>query len=358
MRKCQGCGAILQSEDVHKIGYTPKKDGTVCQRCFRLTHYNDVVVSYREGISADDVLNKVNQLDALICFVVDLFDFEAGLLSRLMAQSKNKEILLVATKRDLLPKTTGYDKFSKFIHKRCKQEGIDLKGIVVVEDLVNRANSENNPSVENVFDAITALRNGKDVVMMGMANAGKSTLINALLGTKKITTSAHPGTTLDLIEMEMDDFKVYDTPGLVAVGSVLTYCKSEDLKTLIPLKTIKPTVFQLNKNQSFALGGIARVDLWGCEQVSCTLYVSNELSVHRSKCEKADELWQNHLGNDFIPTISASWDDFKKITYQGNIDGMDIVVFGCGFLCIKGKVEKVDVYVDERVQVTFRERMI
>ncbi|MGN1344792.1 MAG: ribosome biogenesis GTPase YqeH [Traorella sp.] len=358
MRKCQGCGASLQTENPKLIGYTPKSDALVCQRCFRLKHYNDVMVSYREGIEIEDVLNEVNRLNALICFVVDLFDFEAGLFHRLMALSKNKDILLVASKRDLLPKTMGYDKLSKFIMKRCKEEGIDLKGVVIVEDLVYHAQSENNPSLENLRQAIDILRNGRDVVLMGMANAGKSTLLNGLLGVDRITTSAHPGTTLDLIEIDYDGYKLYDTPGLRSVGSVLTYCHEKDLKTIIPYKTIKPVVYQLKGNQSLSLGGLARIDLWGCEDVSCTVYVSNELKIHRGKAENGADLWKNHLGKDLVPCLSMNLDDLKQVTYQGNIHGKDIVIYGCGFVCVHGLVKKVDVVVDKRVSVTFRERMI
>lgn len=358
MKKCQGCGAVLQNENPKLIGYTPKKEADVCQRCFRLTHYNDAMLSFREGIEVDDVLNEVNQLNALICFVVDLFDFEAGLFYRLMAQSKNKDILLVATKRDLLPKTMGYDKLSKFIMKRCKEERILLKGVVIVEDLVRHAQSENNPSLDNLKQAIDALRNGRDVVMMGMANAGKSTLLNGLLRSQKITTSAHPGTTLGLIEIPYEDYMLYDTPGLKSSGSVLTYCEDQDLKKIIPMKTIKPTIFQLNGNQSISLGGLARIDLWGCDKVSCSVYVSNELMVHRGKAENGNELWENHLGKDLVPCLTNDLSNLKHITYQGNIDGKDIVIFGCGFVCIRGFVKKVEVVTDQRVSVTFRERMI
>lgn len=358
MRKCQGCGAMLQSDDPKKIGYTPKSEAVLCQRCFRLTHYNDAMISMREGISVDEVFAQVNKLSALICYVVDLFDFEASLFSRIMAQSKNKDILLVATKRDLLPKTVGYDKLSKFLMRRCKEEGLFLKGVVVVEDLVHHAQSINNPSVENLLEAIHALRDDKDVVMMGMANAGKSTLLNALLNRKQITTSSHPGTTLGLIEIEYEDFRLYDTPGLFAGGSVLTYCDEKDLKTLIPSKTIKPTVFQLKGNQSLSIGGMARIDLWGCEDVSATAYFSNEIKLHRGKCENADALWQKHLGEELVPCLSENADDLKKTTYQGNIDGHDIVIYGLGFVCIRGKVKKVEVSADKKVSVTFREAMI
>ena len=358
MRKCQGCGAVLQNDDPKRIGYTPKSEAVLCQRCFRLTHYNDAMISYREGISVDDIFAKINKLDALICYVVDLFDFEAGLFSRIMAQIQNKDILLVATKRDLLPKTIGYDKLSKFLMKRCKEEGILLKGVVVVEDLVHHAQSISNPSMNNLNEAIHALRKNRDVVMMGMANAGKSTLLNALLNGRQITTSAYPGTTLGLIEIAYEDFRLYDTPGLFAGGSVLTYCDEKDLRTIIPFKVIKPIIYQLKGNQSLSIGGIARIDLWGCEEVSATAYFSNEMKVHRGKCENADALWQKHLGKELVPCLSTGMDDLKKTTYQGNINGHDIVIYGLGFVCIRGKVKKAEVIADQRVSVTFREAMI
>ena len=46
---CIGCGAIIQTENPHELGYTPKqlskRNGNrevYCQRCFRLRHYNDI----------------------------------------------------------------------------------------------------------------------------------------------------------------------------------------------------------------------------------------------------------------------------------------------------------------------------
>ena len=41
MKKCKGCGAILQSKDQNAPGYTPKENSDYCQRCFRLIHYDD-----------------------------------------------------------------------------------------------------------------------------------------------------------------------------------------------------------------------------------------------------------------------------------------------------------------------------
>src|SRR5664279_5600842 len=56
------------------------------------------------------------------------------------------------------------------------------------------------------------------VAIVGRPNAGKSTLINHLLGEERLLTSAEAGTTRDSIAVEVNwqgrDFRVFDTAGL------------------------------------------------------------------------------------------------------------------------------------------------
>src|SRR6202000_2302927 len=56
------------------------------------------------------------------------------------------------------------------------------------------------------------------VAFVGRPNAGKSTLINRLLGEERLLTSAEAGTTRDSIAVEINwngrDFRVFDTAGL------------------------------------------------------------------------------------------------------------------------------------------------
>ena len=44
MNKCHGCGISLQTEDETKMGYVPqeKKNEGLCQRCFKIRHYNQM----------------------------------------------------------------------------------------------------------------------------------------------------------------------------------------------------------------------------------------------------------------------------------------------------------------------------
>ena len=80
MARCKGCGALLQSTDKNAAGYTPKEGSEYCQRCFRLSHYGDLMISMKTGIDPHMVLNRVEAMDAVILWVVDLFDFEAGMI--------------------------------------------------------------------------------------------------------------------------------------------------------------------------------------------------------------------------------------------------------------------------------------
>ena len=357
-KKCSGCGIELQNTDSKGLGYTPKIEADLCQRCFRIRHYDDVTISMKQGIDSDLILEKVNKMDALVLWVVDLFDFEANLIPGINRHLSGKDIVLVATKRDLLPKTTGNDKLVQFIQRRCKQENINLSGIVLCSDLVYHPNSEENFSIDEVKHAIEVVGKGRDVVVIGMANAGKSTLLNAYLKENRLTTSRHPGTTLDFSPIQAEGYVIYDTPGLTRLDSFLPHVPDEELKKIIPMKTIKPIVYQLKGDQTLSLGGMVRLDLLGCEGVSCTCYFSERLSIHRSKSENADKLWIDHLNELLVPSINQHLHEMKKVDRQGIHEPTDIVIHGLGWFCIHGDVSMARVYVNKEVNVTFREGFI
>ena len=96
MTICKGCGAVLQNEFPDQAGYTPKIDAEYCRRCFRLIHYDDLTVSMRTGIDPDMVLNEIAARDALVLWVVDLFDFEAGMIPGLTRKIGDRDIIMDA----------------------------------------------------------------------------------------------------------------------------------------------------------------------------------------------------------------------------------------------------------------------
>ena len=357
-KKCKGCGVVLQSEDKTKIGYTPKPEADYCQRCFRIRHYDDVVISMKQGIDSDQVLKEIEKKDAMILWVVDLFDFEANMIPGLNRHLMNKDIVMVATKRDLLPVTLSDHKLGEFLLHRLKELSIQVKGLVICGDLSKHPAREENNSIEEVEKAIDYYRRGRDVVCMGMANAGKSTLLNALCDHVDLTTSRHPGTTLDFNEIKMDGYTLYDTPGLTRYDSLLTHVDDALLKQVIPLKPLKPRIYQLYQDQTISVAGFVRLDLIGGKKVSCVAYFSENLPLHRSKQEKADNLWKQHMNELLSPAMDEKFEDMKKFEFHPKDEKFDIVVHGLGWFCISGDVKQVTVYVSASSTITMRKAMI
>ena len=89
---CIGCGATIQTEDPKGTGYTPQSalnkmlesEGPLyCQRCFRLRNYNELQPA---SLTDDDFLKMLSSIadeDALVVFVVDLFDLYGSMISGL-----------------------------------------------------------------------------------------------------------------------------------------------------------------------------------------------------------------------------------------------------------------------------------
>ena len=349
MTRCKGCGVILQSTDKNARGYTPKEGSEYCQRCFRLMHYDDLTVSMKKGIDPDQVISRIAEKDAVILWVVDLFDFEAGMIPGLNRKLPGKDILMVAAKRDILPETLSHEKTARFVFERLRELGIQIKGLILSGKL-------RQMGAEEVKEAVRMTAKGRPVIVMGRANAGKSTLLNNLMNENVLAASRYPGTTLDFNELTIDDQVYIDTPGLEIEHSLLMEVPEEDLKDILPASTIKPQVYQLRGDQSFAIGGLIRIDLTGCDKASCVFYISNRLPIHRSKLAAADELWKKHYGSLFRPTPLTK--EFRTFTVHKEMDKMDIVIDGLGWACVHGQMKTVTVHAPKGVNVTFRKAML
>lgn len=348
MTICKGCGIKIQNRNKNEVGYSPKEESTYCQRCFRIMHYDDLMYSMKEGIPTEYILSKLNKMDGLIVWVVDLFDFEASMIEGLNRHIVNKDIILVATKRDLLPKDISNNKITNFIHERLKEKGIKVKAILITS-------KSENYNRDLILDILNKQANGKDIIVIGKANAGKSTFINMLIGDNVLAKSKYPGTTLDFNKITIGKQVYIDTPGIEVKNSMLMLMDESKLNSIIPTHTIKPTIYQLEGDQSIALGGLVRIDVYGAIKASLVTYLNNELLLHRSKLSKADELWNNHKGHLLVPVVDEKvTSTLTKVYY----DKMDIVIDGLGWVCINNKVSKIIVTHPKHVNITFRKAML
>lgn len=178
---------------------------------------NKNIINYYPGHMAKtkrEVKEKINLID-IVFEVVD---------ARVPYSSKNKEIeeitkgkprVIIMTKIDLC----DINKTNKWI-KYYEEKGY----IVIPIDLIN------NPNTKIIFDKIKPIieeintkRTSKGlkprrarVLVMGVPNVGKSTLINRLVGKKSTSVGNRPGVTKNLEWIRINDkLELLDTPGIL-----------------------------------------------------------------------------------------------------------------------------------------------
>ena len=361
---CIGCGVTVQSEDPKELGYAPQsaleKESIICQRCFKLKHYNEV---QDVSLTDDDflkILNKVGETDSLIVKIVDIFDFNGSWLPGLHRFVGQNDVLLIGNKVDLLPKSVKPNKLINWMKKSSKELGLNPIDVLLVS-------AEKGKHVLEAAEAIEKYRNGKDVYVVGCTNVGKSTFINRLIKEVSgegdiITTSHFPGTTLDMIEIPLDDGQaLIDTPGIINHHQMAHYVDKRDFKVIMPKKEIKPRVYQLNEAQTLFFGGLARLDYVSGGRRSLTCYLSNELNIHRTKLENADELYKNHAGELLTPPRPDQLEEFPKLIpheFTLKEGKMDIVFSGLGWVTVNEPGAKVVAHVPKGVNVIVRKSLI
>lgn len=365
--RCIGCGAILQSTDPDKAGYTPKSvkasdDKQVyCQRCFRLRHYNEITdVEYTD----DDFLNFLNQLSqkqALIVNVIDIFDFSGSLIPGLQRFAGDNPILMVGNKVDLLPKSIKRSKIKDWMRQSANKAGIKPVDVMLTS-------AKKSFQIDELLTKIENLRNHQDVYVVGVTNVGKSTLINNIIkrstGLEKlITTSKFPGTTLDRIEIPLTDGHfIVDTPGIIHRNQIAHYLSPKELRLVTPQKEIKPKTFQLQNGQTLFLSALARFDfIKGTkERNGVVTYLDNNLGIHRTKLVNADYFYEKHAGKLLQPPTKKELETTfpKLVRYEFKAERKsDLVFAGLGWITVpKGSI--VAGWVPEGVSVTMRDAMI
>ena len=363
---CIGCGAAIQTTDKTQAGFTPSsalekglETGQVyCQRCFRLRHYNEIS---DVNISDDDFINllhEVGESDALVVNVIDIFDFNGSVIPGLSRFVSGNDVLLVGNKKDILPKSVKDGKVTQWLTERAHEVGLRPVDVVLTS-------AQNKQAIKELMDKIESHRKGRDVYVVGVTNVGKSTLINAIIqeitGDKDIiTTSRFPGTTLDKIEIPLDDGSyLFDTPGIIHRHQMAHYLTAKNLKYISPKKEIKPKTYQLNPEQTLFLAGLGRFDFISGERQGFTAFFENTLDLHRTKLAGADDFYQKHAGTLLVPPSSQELADFPKLVrHEFSIkEKTDIVFSGLGWIRVNDKA-KIAAWAPKGVDVVIRKAII
>ena len=347
IKYCQGCGAPLQEEDPNKRGFIPKIDPAAdklyCKRCFRLNNYNELpkILATNKEYEAvvDDLLTK----NGLIVLIVDLFDFTGTFIPKILDKLRNKNVILVANKLDLLPKSVKIEHIVDWLSYMVNRMFFRADAIHVVS-------SKKGYYLDDLMNTIDYLRKGRDVYFMGCANVGKSSLINALLKrfTKSekdlISTSPVPGTTLNSIKIPffIDNKAFIDTPGLINENNILSKILPASYDKIMPNTEIKPQTFQIKPGNTIFFGALAQITLLEGEGVSFTCYFSSNVAIHRRKAEGSLEFLNKHGGEILTPPTRDEFLslEYEEKTFEASTNKKeDIVISGLGFVAINKKAK-------------------
>ncbi len=325
MTKCIGCGATLQNEDKTKEGYVKDLAKNLCERCFRIRHYNDYKFVDKDNKYYLNIINQIEKTKDLVILVTDFLNTES--LNELNIKNP---VLLVLAKRDLIPRHLDENKLLSKINTNLN----------IVDKVV--VCSKNNYNLDLLYEKLNKHKKSKKVYVIGYTNAGKSTLINKLIkdygeNQTEITTSILPSTTLDLIEVKLtEELTIIDTPGLLDEGSVILEVKEDLLKKILPPKELKPAVIQVKVDQILIVDNLFRMDI--PKGTNLIFYISNNLKLNRfyKQTNKLQNLKCHNL-------------DIKE--------NQDIVIKGIGFIKVT-KATKIKLYINENTKISVRNSII
>ncbi|HLS20933.1 MAG TPA: ribosome biogenesis GTPase YqeH [Bacillota bacterium] len=361
---CQGCGVTIQTENKDELGYTPQsalsREEILCQRCFRLKHYNETEDVQMTDDDFFEMVSSLQHTDGLIVYIVDLFDVTGSIIYNLPRIIGNKPIILVGNKLDLLPKSTNHRKIDHWLRRTANESGISVTDVFLIS-------STKGHGIRHLTEAIEKYRKGRDVYVVGVTNVGKSTMINHLIeqttGHKEvITTSYFPGTTLGFIQIPLDDHSnMIDTPGIVNDKQMAHYVSNNDLKKITPRKEIKSRNYQLDAGQTLFFGGLARLDFVKGDRQTFTCYFSNELPIHRTKLIQADELYERQCGKMLVPPdeeTASKLPELVATSYRIESEKTDIVFPGLGWVTVTTDDITVVAHSPKDVPISLRESLI
>lgn len=252
MTKCVGCGIKLQEKDKNELGYTPNLNNALCERCFKLKNYN-ILTNKGINIDNDKLINKINELNTCVLFLVDFINLDSEVIEA-YKKIKSKKILII-TKADIIPKNIKYQKLIQ-----------NIKNIYDIKEDLILTSSKKKLNIKTITKICLEEKN---ICLAGFTNAGKSSLINALVGSD-ITVSKKSNTTQDFIKLNVDGINIYDAPGFM----------SNINRENIPRSIIRPITYQFPSKHCLLIQDIKLNIL---ENSNFTIYVGNEANIIRRK---------------------------------------------------------------------------
>lgn len=304
MIRCLGCGVVLQDKDPDKDGYVIDIQKGLCERCFIIKNYGQNKLIKKTNIDYMRITDNIRDND-IVVYVSSLLTLNLDYLN------KFKQVILVLTKRDVLPKSVKDNKIIKYVKERYDN---------VIDVITISAYKKYH--LDELYNKLSKYKD-KHIYFVGITNSGKSTLINEMIKSYsqtegKITTSNYPSTTLDTVPVKVGELNIIDTPGIVIENSIINTLDNKGIKKINSKKEIKPITIQINGKGAILIDEFIRIE-YETNISSMTLYLSNNLKVSNIS-----------LNN---PRLKDKYINEYKLN-----DNQDLVIEDIGFIKFTNKV--------------------
>ena len=332
IKKCIGCGSILQSENVDLEGFVKSNvydKSEYCERCFKIIHYGEYSVLDKK-IDTDGIIRNINSdYYSTVAFLIDPFNINDG-ISKIIKKFRNNKYILI-TKKDILPKSLKENKLIDYV----KTNIYNTDNIMCISS-VKKYNIDN-------FLSIIDKNNVRRLYIVGFTNTGKSTFINSILSSNNkkpvITTSSIPNTTASYITMKLSNkLTIVDTPGFIDNNAIYNFVDYNKIRKYYPKKEIKVKTFQMWNDSSIIINDILRIENSTGKLNSFSFYMNDKLRYEKLKSKN------NKLK------------DLPRLTYDIT-EPSDIVINGLGFIRIT-KESKITINIIDTKIVSIRKSMI
>ena len=357
--RCIGCGGPLQNTDINGAFYTPKpQDEAVpvyCERCYKIRHYGQIKPSFMTETMVYETLYQVEKRPGVMVLVTDALDFYGSIHPFFVAMSEAKRTIVIVNKIDVLPHAISEHNLKLRFLQKAKNAGLNIDELILVSALKKK-------NIDALYQALEKASKGQDLYLMGLTNVGKSSILNALLSAQglmpTITTSFEPHVTQDLIPFDIGKQTLYDTPGLTSRHSYRYFLNGSSLRAVLPLKEIKPRVFQNLVSQAFFIGGLCYFVCEASEKSTLIAYFSERLMVHHRHFKDHEAFFEAKKGDFLTPPVASDLpSQMTKTTFETNHKKKDIIIPGLGFITLN-HVKRVDLYHYDSVTLTMEEGLI
>lgn len=363
IRRCNHCGVVLQRDDKEKKGYIsieyekmPLDQIVYCDDCFNMMQVNIGEASQTVSNDVLTILRDAVATDALIVYVIDLFLHNGSLKAELIKRIRHNKVLVIGSKRDLLPEKASDEKIKEFIYTAFKNAGVEPVDVILVS-------ASKNYQIDLLKEKINECRQKHDVYVIGSSLSGKTTIIDKLLMNfenktkKQISSELYPNTNSLVLHIPLDkSSSLYQLPGFELDDTAIGLVEKNLWKYIIPKKEIKPRKFKVSEGETIVVGGLGAISVDEGKNADITAYFAETVELKKMASKNTDSFFKTNLVRKDLRPVSeliTSFINFDLYEIVLPTDGekYDIGVKGLGWFAIKANGQRIRCLVPRKTAI-------